>query len=45
MRFNPNYDFLENQQGFINEERMNNFNDLNEAKILHIKCLDKNYII
>ena len=49
MRLNPNYDFLENQQGFINEERMNNFNynfnDLNEAKILHIKCLDKNYII
>ena len=49
MRFNPNYDFLENQQGFTNEERMNNynynFNDLNEAKILHVKCLEKNYII
>ena len=51
MRFNPNYDFLENQPGFINEEKMNNyninynFNDLNEAKILHIQYLDKNYII
>ena len=49
VRLNPNFEFIENQQCFINEERMNNlnynFNDLNEAKMLQIKSLDRNYII
>lgn len=53
MPFNQNYDLLENQPNFLNEERMNNFNEnfneLNEAKNAskyqeQIRFFDKNYI-
>ena len=49
-----NYDFIENQQCILNEERMNNlnynFNEINDAKNStkfqeQLKFLDKNYII
>ena len=50
LRFNQKYDFLEGQQNYLNDNKMNiftyNFNDMSESKnIKGQEFLDKNYMI
>ena len=50
MHFNQKYDFLDNQQNFLSDNKMNifayNFNDMSEVKnIKGQEFLDKNYMI